>query len=352
VPHLLRQPASASATTVLINMPIVSKQANATSVICVVKNSNPQISSIKVLMKNTTVQRVCSLSGSFNGTDWFVINDSIMLQAVAETKGDKTTCTINFPPSSYGYLKLVIDSKKTDPVNIIGIMAQASNGQLGTPGVNKVVENPPCTLLQKDSGNISYIRVTQSAAYQFENIGLLVSGVKYFNRTVDICIPQHNNHSFSNTGPIYRSFTISNNSTLQFTVPAVKATVFYLLVHNDDNLPVKITAVKTAMPCQVLTAYLERGNYRLLTDNEYATPPVYDITMLSTSIPSDIAVLGMQQLKKAAQAQAIGTASPKSNSKLLLWGSIAAVLVLLLLFAAKLTRDVNRRTHGSTNGAE
>jgi hypothetical protein len=347
VPHLLRLPATETTSMpAMLEMPFERKEVSAASVTCVVKNSVAELSAVELLMRNTTAQRVCSISGSFDDSNWFIINDSIMLQAVAQTEGDKTRCRISFPPSSYPYIKVVVDSKKTDPVNIISISASTTADNPGRKTYPELMENPNCTIIQKDSAKTSYIRVTQQQAYQFEWLGMLVSGVKYFNRRVDMYLPDDTNHSFASPGRLHQSFTISNNSTLQFAVPQVKAKVFYLLVHNDDNLPLTVTSVKTALQYRVLTAYLEKGNYRLLTGNEKAAPPVYDLTRLNARLPGSIPMLAMGPLAKDKSTAEEPMIAPKKDSRLLLWGAIILVLLLLLLFTVKLTREVNRKKAG------
>ncbi len=344
VPHLLRLPAAERTDMAVYEiMPFERKEVSAASVTCVVKNRLTELSVIELLMRNTTAQRVCSISGSFDGSNWFIINDSIMLQSVAVTEGDKTICRISFPPSSYPYIKVVVDSKKTDPVNIISISAYTTAyAGIRKPLVQQI-ENPNCTITQKDSAKTSYIRVTQGQAYQFERLSLLVSGVKYFNRKVDMYVPQVDNHSFANPGRLHESFTISNNSTLQFTVPHIKTKVFYLLVNNDDNLPLTVNSVKTALRYRVLTAYLEKGKCQVFTEYEKIAPPVYDLTRLNARLPDSIPVLEMGTLIQDRSIVEEPMIAPKKDNRAFLWGAIILVLLALLYFSVKLTREVNKR---------
>jgi hypothetical protein len=347
VPHLLRIPSNEKTNhAVLMEMPFVSKTSSETAVTCVVKNNERQISSIEILMRNTTAQRICSISGSMDGKEWFIINDSIMLQEVAVTEGDKTRCRLNFPPSGYSFFKIVIDSKKTDPVNIIDLSVYTDALALVQREASKeLIENPNCNIVQKDSAKASYIQVTQSDAYQFEWLALQVSGIKYFSRNVDVYVPQSETHAFDNPGHLLQSFTISNNSTLQFYLPHIKAKVFYLVVHNNDNLPLQVVSVKTALRYRLLTAYLEKGDrYQLFMDNPLATPPVYDLAQLSAKLPQNIPVLAIAgQVGKTGSTNTEPVMVPKRNNRYLLWGSIGAALLALLYFTAKLLREVNKQ---------
>ncbi len=344
VPHLLDVPGSnANYEPVFIDMEIIRKQITGETVSCIVKNDYRPLSEIVLRIKNTAVQRVFTLSGSEDGSNWFIINDSIMLAVTPEKGTDKSFCHISFPPSSYRYMKIVVKSNKTDPVNILAISAPTTTDEI--PGKPKLrfSENPGCTITQKDSVKTSYIRVTQAEAYQFERISMLVGGVKYFNRRVDMYVPQGIDHSFANPGRLHESFTISNNSTLQFVVPHVKAAVFYLLIHNDDNLPLTVNKVTTALRYRVLTAYLEKGNYQLFTGNEKMDPPVYDLTKLNTRLPDSIPLLAFGPLMQPKGNIEEPMIAPKSGNRLFLWIAIILVLLALLYFSAKLTREVNKR---------
>lgn len=347
VPHLLRLPGDEyHVATVITDMPFVSKTVSASAVTCVVKNSEPLVSRIQLVMKNTSAQRSCSISGSMDAKEWFIINDSILLQEVAVTEGDKTKCTLNFPPSNYGYFKLVVDSKKADPVNIVQLgSVDGEYEAIPTSAKKRLQENPNCALVQKDSAKASYIQVTQPDAYSFEWLALQVSGVKYFNRKADVYIPDGNDHSFGKPGRLLQSITISNNSTLQFYLPQVKSKVFYLVVHNDDNLPLQLVSVKTALRYRVLSTYLEKGeHYHLLMGNPQAVAPVYDLVQLKGKLPPTIPVLGtVGAVTETGAGKEASAIVPKGNNRYLLWGSIALALLALLYFTARLLKEVNKQ---------
>lgn len=348
VPHLLRLPSEEyHVATLIADMPFVSKIVAASAVTCVVKSSALLVSHIQLVMKNTSAQRSCSISGSMDGKEWFIINDSIRLQEVATTKGDETTCHLQFPPSSYAYFKLVVDSKKTDPVNIVQLgLVDGAYEALPASAKKRLQDNPNCTLVQKDSAKASYIQVTQPAAYQFEWLALQVSGVKYFNRKVDVYIPDGNEHSFAKPGRLLQTITISNNSTLQFYLPQVKTKVFYLIVHNDDNLPLQMVSVKTALRYRVLSTYLEKGErYQLLMGNPGAVAPVYDLVQLNGKLPKlDIPTLSMiGPISATGAATELPATAPKGNNPYLLWGSIGLALLILLYFTTKLLKEVNKQ---------
>ena len=296
------------------------------------------MSSLGLMISNTAAERFCTLSGSNDKNNWFVINDSILLDPVPKVNATENIITIDFPASSYLFYKIVIHNKNKDPFNIKSVVQNTAI----TKSFEKKSDNPLTRLQQKDSSKISYVKVTQQQPYQFDFVSLQLSGVKYYNRQVELYVPFDDAHSFSNPGRLLSSFIISNNSTLQFQLPITKAAVFYLVIKNEDNLPLKVNEVITACSNHYITAYLEKGNnYRLIIDNQKALLPEYDLSNLTTKIPDSIPYLSIGKIVVFDKTKPIVAVA--NNNKWLLWVAIAAALVVLLFFTTKMMKEVDKR---------
>jgi hypothetical protein len=206
----------------------------------------------------------------------------------------------------------------------------------------KLFQNPATVLLQKDSGKISYIKISQQQPYHFDNFTLKLTGVKYFSRKADLYIPGDGGHSFVNPGRLVKSFTISNNSTLQFSMPVNKAGIFYLFIDNEDNLPLQVSELTTAFTYHYITAYLETGNsYKLILDNHGAIMPAYDLDPLNTKISDSIPVLPFGVV--TAFKENMITVTPVKSNNWLLWIAIGAALIILLLLTIKMAKEIDKR---------
>ncbi len=297
-------------------------------------------SNIGLVITNTAAERFCTLSGSDDKENWFVINDSILLNPASSENETENIFRINFPPTSYRFYKVVIHNNYKDPFNIKGVVEYSST-EIRDP-LRKLNDNPAVLLQQKDSGKISYIKITQQQPYQFDNISLQLSGVKYYKRKIDLFIPYTDNHAFSNPGQLLQSFSVSNNSTLKYTVPLSKASVLYVLIYNEDNLPLTVKEVKTACSNHYITAYLDSGNnYSLIIDNEDAVLANYDLSKLNSKLPDSIPYL--QFGKITPQAENILPVTPEKKNNWLLWSAIAAALLILLFFTYKMLKEVDKR---------
>jgi hypothetical protein len=205
-------------------------------------------------------------------------------------------------------------------------------------------DNGAASLIQKDSAGISYVKVSREEAFHFDEIRLKTGSVKYFNRKIDLYIPDMPEHSNSNPGRLLKSWTISNNNTLILQAGQnCNAKVFYLLIHNDDNLPLKVLAVNTTTEYKYLVSYLDSGqHYRLVLGNPGATNPQYDLDALKNAFETTIPALGFGKLIRVDEPPVIKAADPKNN-KWMLWLVIGVVLVVLLIFTGKMIKEISKR---------
>lgn len=342
VPHILHAPASEYSNTAVVmdlKFSITGNSVAATTLI--IEGSKKPGSNLGLVITNTAAERFCTLSGSDDRKNWFVINDSILLNPVPAEKETENTFRINFPANNYLFYKVIIHNNNKDPFNIKGVVEYTTGAEI--TNLYKIKnENPATTILQKDSGKISYLKITQQLPYPFDYVSLQLSGVKYYSRTVDLYIPYDEKSSFSNPGRLLQSFTVSNNSTLLFKLPVAKATVFYLLIRNEDNLPLTVKEVKTARRYYHITAYLDSGsNYRLIMDNKTAGMPNYDLTKLNSKIPDSISFLRYGEIA-AFPPSNVATPVPQNNNWIL-WTAIAAALLILILFTYKMLKEVDKR---------
>jgi Protein of unknown function (DUF3999) len=342
IPHVLHVPANEKTDMALI-MPLKFSiiENSGINTVLLIEGVQKISNNIGLVITNTAAERFCTLSGSNDKKSWFVINDSVLLSPVPAENETENILRINFPATSYRFYKVIIRNKNKDPFNIRGVVEYATASKV-TNRLNKLIDNPVGTIQQKDSGKISYIKISLQLPYQFDNISLQLTGVEYYTRKVDLYIPYNENHSFSNPGQLLQSFTVSNNSSLQFKIPLTKASVYYLLINNEDNLPLTVNEVKTAISNHYITAYLENGNnYTLIMDNEAAVMPDYDLAKLNSKIPDSILFLHVGKITAAEENKLVTT--PAKNNKWILWASIAAALLILLFFTYKMFKEVEKR---------
>jgi hypothetical protein len=348
VPHAMHVPAyeitSHSANWDLKYSVLENNKVNS---IFIINGKDRKLNNIELSIRNSSAERYCSISGSDDNLNWFVINDSILINPIPSDTKSKNTFDIDFPLNNYNFYRLVIFNSNKDPYDVDGITSIA---KIEDPGVfkSKVLVNPSSVISQKDSNKISYVKITRQRPYHFDGFNIKVSGVKYYSRNADIFIPTNINHSFSNPGKLLQSFTISNNSNLSFRLPIINDSVFYLLVHNEDNLPLQINEVNTTLNEHILKTYLEAGNgYRLIMGNEKAVEPIYDFTKLNFSFRDTATFLTIKNISAFPQ-QEIKENKKATNNKWIIWAALIIGLAILLLLTKKMIKEVDKKTTNDT----
>ncbi len=341
VPHLLRQPNSErSAAKLVLDLPVVKNESNASFTELVIKSAEPNISNLVLKIKNTEAERFATLTGSDDAATWYIINDSIAIKPLKSGDGNTATFNIAFPANNYAYYKLYINNKEKAPFNImsVGTTSIATDGK--NPLSFSVIENPAPAIMQKDSGKVSFIKIIQPASYHIEKISLKISGVKYFYRRADLYVPSPALNSINSPGRLLQSFTISNNSTLEFNIPLSNADSFYLIINNEDNLPLKLEEIKTYSHYRVATVYFEKGkHYKMIMANKNAIAANYDLQQLNLNLKEvlPLATIGnIELIKNSALSSA-------KNNKWMIWLTIILAALTLGYFTYKLITDISKK---------
>jgi len=343
IPHRLYIPAyeQTSHTAIMDLHFSLTENSKANTTLIIEQGASATImSNIVLTLSNTAAARTCVLSGSDDKQNWFIINDSIGIAPVADARGSVNQFFLYFPPSSYKYFRLVIHNNNKDPFDIKDVGYSAVIGEAPNSPAREII-NPMPAIQQKDSGRISYVRVTQQQPYQFERIRLQLTGVPYFTRRVELYISGNEKHSFASPGILSHSFTVSNNSSPEFNVPLSKANTFYLLIYNEDNLPLTVKGISSSLYSRYLVTYLEKdSSYSLVMDNAAAVQPDYDLPQFKNRSDS-FAYIHFANIEVIPANKQ--PAAAVQNNNWILWSSIAAALLILLFFTWKMLKEVDKR---------
>lgn len=297
------------------------------------------INNLILTIGNTIAERPFTISGSDDGVHWFVINDSIQIRP--ETSSDNILGAVRFyfPPANYSFYKITITNNGRYPYDVKKITTYAEHVK-DENNLHRYFENPSTDVQQTDSGKISYIRISQKQAYHFDEISLQLTGPAYYSRSASLYIPISNVHSFAKPDIPAASFLISNSNSLYFKTSILNSPVFYLLIYNEDNLPLTIQKVNTYCSYRFIAAYLEAGKtYRLLMNNKTARQPVYDLISTDSSILFSDRVVATGKVLTTVNYKKEKEES--SSNKIILWGVIIIVLLLLLYFTINMIKDIN-----------
>lgn len=297
------------------------------------------INEIVLFIKNASVSRYATLSGSNDKNHWFIIAENILLSKAYNTTENYFTNSVKFDYSDYPFFKLVINNEKADPLNII---KAGSYTNLVYRIMPYAVSNPDPVIKQKDSSDgRSYILVKNNAAYHIESIAINIGGAKFFERAAGIYLLKNDSSVYRINYTAAASIKISSSGTNQFDIKKIKAKTFYIVIENKDNPPLKINSIRTAQHINNIVTYLEKGKqYYLLADNEMAAQPDYDLAIFKDSIPKNADTIGIGSFVKIEQKKP--EAVKDTNHKWWLWPAIIAAILMLALLSWKLLGDMKK----------
>jgi hypothetical protein len=297
----------------------------------VIENANKKrLHDLLLFIKNTQVQQAVIVSGGEDTATWYIIKEDLLFERFANNNSSASFVqSISLPSVDYRYLKITIAGKGVLPVNITraGISSEKSFS-------GKFVQLPTPIITTIDSSNKrSYIHLKFDETYQVDKLELEIGAPKFYNRQLDIYSDR------KLTFPPHQ-FTAASNIPASFPLQ-IKAKELLLVIENNDNPPLQVTAVKAWQLDKYLLTYLSKGeSYTLLFSDSTALAPAYDLRFFMDSIPAILPVI------VPAKAETIAAVFVKKQEEpgkpVFLWIVIFAVLCLLLFACYKLVRQLDR----------
>jgi hypothetical protein len=324
---------------VLFDQKILKKENTKDKTILTIENERTQeLSHFIVKLKSAAAERTASLSGSDDNTHWFVILDSLLLHRSGEYDSASHSQRINFPQSNYKYFRLIINNWKKEPLNILHVGSYGIDSPFETPEF--VFANPVPAFSQRDSAGYSLVTITNDRPFHINKIKLNIAGTWLYQRQAKLFTKLKPGLAATWNTHGHAGFTLSSDQFSGYPIPPFKSKVFYLLINNGDNPPLKITSVTTEQVKRRVIAQLEGGaSYSLLLDNPQATAQDYDLEHFRDRIPENTVIT----VKKITALPQMENLAPKKHvPNRWIWPAIILIVLLLALLAWKLTTDMKK----------
>lgn len=335
VPFLIR-PHQIEQRRRLINFPVLKNSTDSTATTLELDAGAYQgTDRLYLLIGNTAVERYASLSGSNNGTQWFIIDENLLLQNGADDNNDQFVQLLRFPFIRYRYLKLRIDNSRTDPLMVSEAGTYADTAIKPYAGLPL---QPPTTYRQKDSSDgYTYIWAHTKLPYPVESVLLKLSGPKYYIREIAVY------KGVTQNGALLASAKIRTAEEAFIELPGAKTADLLMTIRNGENPPVVVTALSTQCSRRELIAYLEKDkSYILVGGNGSVQPPDYDLKNFQDSIPPRMVQLALGRVTPNDPSEA----GPVPKTQWWIWLSVAVMLAVLSGLTLRLLGEMNKEKKG------
>ncbi|MBK0403870.1 hypothetical protein I5M27_12795 [Adhaeribacter sp. BT258] len=333
LPYLLERTATEKTTRYFREYPVISKNSvpkvNTTLII-----QNPRkskINNLGLVIKNTNVSKIASLSGSSDSQNWFALEDDYVLQSVTNTEETSEVKVLHFPLSDYEFYKLEINDSASAPLNILAAGFYDFNAEKGQYQII-----PDLTFDRTDSTQVkkTFLWFSSERPVLIDKLEFEIDSTTFYLRNATVFVKEtvysRRNKKQETWVPVHH-FQLRSDAANSFQISGFRAKEFYVEIENADNPPLEILAVKAYQLKTSLIAELKKNRrYELHFGNEKAVAPAYDLPFFKDKLPENLPVLEPLTVNKNAMPEAGKSAVNRFfQDKSLIW--IALLLVIAFL---------------------
>ncbi|MEN2400466.1 hypothetical protein GKZ90_0011795 [Flavobacterium sp. MC2016-06] len=324
---------------------IISKKAEQkkyTSLIIAVPSAknNKQLS---LFIANSDVIKKYSISGSDDQKEWFGISDSQSLSDLNSTTESSVVKTITYPLSTYKYLKIDFDDKKTLPINVLKVGNFTTNVQ--TQSFEEVTPKQLSTT-EIPSKKETQIHILFDAPQIINQIVFEVLKPTYYNRQV--VLYKKVKREVKRKSQIYdeeiASFELNSNVKNSFTIPEIFEKEIFIRIENQDNLPLTISSIKfNQKPISIIADLNANENYILKTGNTNAVQPEYDLSNFKNNIIGALPQSSIYGIQHKSEVKKDNDNKSFWQQSWFMWLCIILGGITILYFTASLVKDLKKQ---------
>jgi hypothetical protein len=335
VPYILRQESKGYDRQSFREFPMLeNKQViKGTSTLVFSNEAGLKLDHFEIIVKNTWVKKKISISGSDDKKNWYALTNEKYFNpetATTDSSGTVLIGTIDIPVTAYRYYRLLINDSATAPLNFIklGLYDIITEEANYLPIPSPVITTGPTIKLQF------------GAAYLINKIAFTVTTPALYHRQVTLCT-LNGNHFI----PVQQFTLITGQPTQVVLDNGVKGKEFYLVVENDDNRPLQISAVNAWQANVYLTAYLEKGkSYIIKAGDTTLQLPRYDLSYFTDSLSGNIPVLHAGKLTQSASPGKVPEViTTFFRNMYWIWGGIVGITILIGILVSLMFREMERK---------
>ncbi len=286
---------------------IVSKESIPDSItsLIVENETAKKISQFNLRIENTSLVKSYIVSGSNDAVKWFGLVSNETLQDMVATNGTSETKTINFPANTYTYLRIVLNDKKSLPINIL------SAGTSETQSVpEKLIEIDEFNskIIEDKVRKVTKIVFSAATAYQVDAIAFTIS-TDYYNRSAKVIVQgeQKSKKRMSVYDETLAYFDLNSkfNNTIYFN--SINEKEFSIEIENQDNQPLNISKIQVLQKPLIIVSKLNANEkYQIIIDTTLAAP-TYDLAGFiseSTVILPSATIINFNKVTNEVSAKA------------------------------------------------
>ena len=345
VPYFILQENNETASNSFLECKILSKTAipkNKTTLIF--ENPKTSIDKIVLSITNSDVTKPYSISGSNDQKEWFGLVNNSLLNGLENNEATSIFKTILLPLTSYRYLKINFNDKKTLPINVLKI--GFFTNKTSNPKMEEIFPKN-IQITQFSSPKNTRIEVTFHNPQIVNQISFNITNPNLFQRNAQIYVTKKRamNHNAGNFPEIVTNFELNSNQKNSFSIPQLFEKEFFIEIENQDNPPLTLAKIRFFQNQVAVIADLKANEkYTVTTGNTKLWSPEYDLENFKDSMNNNLPEAKIYDIKHAV--------SPKTNARdksfwqqsWFMWFCIGLGGMAILYFTTNLVKDIKNNT--------
>jgi hypothetical protein len=339
VPYLLKTAQPVNLSNEFKNYEIIERSyKKGCCTYLVVRNvKKEKIDNIILKIKNADASKKIKLSGSDDNKTWFIIKEDYNFNSIYSSTESVVEQMLAFPLSDYEYFRIDIDDSLSNPVNILSAGYYVSRFKNA-----EFIDIPLPSVKQRDSVKLkkSFIDISFDKPYYLDKILFEFSGSENFYRDAELMMldPSDTTRQFG----FFTGMTLSSRSENSIETSRLWVKDLMLVIHNEDNSPLKISSVQATEKKSFLIARLKSGDaYILKYSDDNLGVPAYDLRYYEDKIPASPPEINLSSIINIEnKAEVKEKFTPFFKNTWFIWGAIILVALLLGLMTVRMMREM------------
>ncbi len=293
---------------------------------------------------NSDVTKSYNISGSNNQEEWFGLVNNSLLIGLENSQDTSVFKTISLPLSSYRYLKIELNDKKTLPINILKI--GYFTNKTSSPNVEEVFANN--TRIQQIPANKkTRIYINFNRPQIVNQIGFTITSPNLFQRNAQIYVnkkKQMNQKSAPFPETIF-AFELSSTQKNTFSIPQLFEKEFFIEIENRDNQPLNLAKIQFFQNQIAVIADLKANEkYTITTGNPKLHSPEYDLENFKNSIDNSLPEAKIYDIKHISTKENLTKDKSFWQQSWFMWLCIGLGGIAIAFFTKSLVKDMKNNS--------
>ena len=342
IPYVLKQHSDRLFATFL-PIKILKKNSIKDSItaILIENKKTKELTNLILQIANTNISKRYDLYGSNNAKKWFGISSNNSLNLTNE--GDKLIIEkrINFPTTTYKFLKIEFNDKNSLPINILGVGIYTNKYFSEEP---IVLMNYTQEIIQLKDRKVTQIKFKANNQHKINCIYFDIKPTFFLRNAKLIAQKQRKIKKRVETyEKVISTFRLSSKKENTIIFNNFHEKEFKIEIDNQDNPPLAITNVKLLQKPIYLISNLKKGQkYKIVIDTTLSKPS-YDLGNFITENTKIAEGVSIQDFSKIKNKQTIIKGQSFWKTKVFMWVCIIFVSLLIVYFALDLLKDLKHK---------